>query len=186
MIFNAHSDLYGRHAFLSPSNYHWLNYNNEKLELRYAASVAAKRGTDLHALAHEAIRLGVRLARANRSLATYVNDAIGYKMDCEQILFYSDNCFGMADTICFRRNKLRIHDLKTGITATSEHQLEIYAALFCLEYSIDPFTIEFELRIYQRDEIRVFEPYPETIMDIMNTIIDFDKQIEAIKSSDRF
>jgi hypothetical protein len=186
MIFNAHSDLYGRHAFLSPSNYHWINYSDEKLELRFAAATAAKRGSDLHALAHEAIRLGVKLSRVNRALATYVNDAIGYKMVCEQTLFYSENCFGMADTICFRRNKLRIHDLKTGITSTSEHQLEIYAALFCLEYSIDPFTIEFELRIYQRDDIRVFEPYPESIMDIMNTIIDFDKQIEAIKSSDRF
>lgn len=186
MIFNAHSDLYGRHAFLSPSNYHWLNYNEEKLELRYAAAMAAKRGSDLHALAHEAIRLGVKLSRVNRALSTYVNDAIGYKMTCEQTLFYSENCFGMADTISFRRNKLRIHDLKTGITHTSERQLEIYAALFCLEYSIDPFTIEFELRIYQRDEIRVFEPHPETIMGIMDTIIDFDKQIEAIKSSDRF
>jgi hypothetical protein len=156
------------------------------LEARFIAAMAAKRGSDLHALAHEAIRLGIKLSRVNKSLATYVNDAIGYKMECEQTLYYSDNCFGTADTICFRRNKLRIHDLKTGIVQTSEHQLEIYAALFCLEYSIDPFEIEIELRIYQRDEIRVFESYPETIMEIMNTIINFDKQIEAIKSSDRF
>ena len=186
MIFNAHSDLYGRHAFLSPSNYHWLNYNDQKLEVRFISAMAAKRGSDLHALAHEAIRLGVKLSRVNKSLATYVNDAIGYKMECEQVLYYSDNCFGTADTICFRRNKLRIHDLKTGIVQTSEHQLEIYAALFCLEYTIDPFEIEIELRIYQRDEVRVFESYSETIMEIMNTIMDFDKQIESIKSSDRF
>jgi hypothetical protein len=186
MIFNAHSDLYGHHAFLSPSNYHWINYTDQKLEARFIAATAARRGSDLHDLAHEAIRLGVKLSRVNRSLATYVNDAIGYKMECDQILYYSNNCYGTADTICFRRNKLRIHDLKTGIVQTSEHQLEIYAALFCLEYSIDPFEIEIELRIYQRDEIRVFESYPETIMEIMNTIINFDKQIEAIKSSDRF
>jgi hypothetical protein len=148
--------------------------------------MAAKRGTDLHNLAHEAIRLGIKLSRVNKSLSTYVNDAIGFKMVCEQTLYYSDNCFGTADTICFRRNKLRIHDLKTGVVHTSEHQLEVYAALFCLEYSIDPFSIEIELRIYQRDEIKIFEPYSEIILDIMNRIIDFDQQIEAMKTSDRF
>lgn len=186
MIFNSHSDLSGKHAFLSPSSYHWLNYDGQKLEARFIAAMAAKRGSDLHALAHEAIRLGVKLSKTNQSLSTYVNDAIGYKMMCEQPLYYSDNCFGTADTICFRRNKLRIHDLKTGITPTSEHQLEVYAALFCLEYGVDPFGIEIELRIYQRDEIRVFEPFPELINEIMIRIIDFDQQIESIRASDRF
>lgn len=186
MIFNTHSDLLGKHAFLSPSSYHWLNYSDQKLADRFAASTAAQRGSDLHALAHEAIRLGIKLSRANQSLSTYVNDAIGYKMSCEQPLFYSENCFGTADTICFRRNTLRIHDLKTGVTPTSEHQLEVYAALFCLEYSTDPFTIDIELRIYQRDEIRVYVPFPETINDIMVKIIEFDQQIEEFKSSDRF
>ena len=185
MIFNSHSDLYGLHAFLSPSNYHWLNYNDQKLEARFVASMAAKRGSDLHNLAHEAIRLGVKLSKSNQSLSTYVNDAIGYKMECEQILYFSNNCFGTADTISFRRGKLRIHDLKTGIVPTSEHQLEVYAALFCLEYGIDPFSIEVELRIYQREEIRVFEPYPETIASIMEKIVDFDRQIEDLKASDR-
>lgn len=145
--------------------------------------MAARRGSDIHALAHEAIRLGIKLSRSNQSLSTYVNDAIGYKMSCEQILYYSDNCFGTADTISFRRNKLRIHDLKTGITPTSERQLEIYAALFCLEYQVDPFEIEIELRIYQRDEIKAFEPSPELIVSIMEKIIEFDQQIEAIKEA---
>jgi Protein of unknown function (DUF2800) len=181
MIFNQHLELRDKHAFLSPSAYHWLNYNDQKLEARYYSVMAARRGTDLHALAHEAIRLGVKLARSNQALSTYVNDAIGYKMTCEQVLYYSDNCFGTADTIAFRRNKLRIHDLKTGITATSPKQLEVYAAIFCLEYGASPFEIEIELRIYQRDEIRVFEPIPEAIYTIMETIIDFDKQIELIK-----
>lgn len=185
MIFNSHSELLDRHAFLSPSSHHWINYTNEKLETRFISAMAAKRGSDLHALAHEAIRLGVRLARSNQALATYVNDAIGYKMNCEQPLFYSENCFGRADTISFRRNKLRIHDLKTGIIPTSQHQLEIYAALFCLEYSVDPEQIEVELRIYQREEIKVFIPFPEMIIDIMNRIIDFDQQIEMLKASDR-
>lgn len=186
MLFNNHSDLSGKHAFLSPSNYHWLNYTDQKLEARFIAAMAARRGSDLHALAHEAIRLGVKLSRANKALSTYVNDAISYKMTCEQILFYSENCFGTADTICFRRNKLRIHDLKTGIVQTSEHQLEVYAALFCLEYGIDPFDIDVELRIYQRETVRIFEPYSESLYIIMDKIVDFDKQIEAFKASDRF
>lgn len=186
MLFNQHSGLKDRHAFLSPSNYHWLNYTDQKLEARYASFRSAKRGTDLHALAHEAIRLGVKLSRANMSLSTYVNDGIGYKMSCEQALVYSENCFGTADTISFRRNKLRIHDLKTGISATSFHQLEVYAAIFCLEYSIDPFSIEIELRIYQRDEIRVHQPFAETIVEIMDTIVRFDQQVEEMKASDRY
>lgn len=186
MLFNRHSDLQGKHAFLSPSNYHWLNYDDQKLEARYASYQSARRGTDLHALAHESIRLGVKLSKANKALSTYVADAIGYKMRCEQPLYYSDNCFGTADTIAFRRNKLRIHDLKTGIVATSFHQLMVYAAIFCLEYGIDPFDIEVELRIYQRDEIRVEIPFSETIMEIMDTIIRFDQQIEEMKASDRF
>lgn len=104
-------------------------------------------------------------------------------MNCEQTLYYSDNCFGTADTISFRRGKLRIHDLKTGITATSEKQLEVYAALFCLEYGISPFEIEIELRIYQRDEIRIYDAVAEAIMEIMDKIIEFDQQIEAIKEA---
>lgn len=183
MQFKKHPDLIGKHAFLSPSNYSWLNYNEQKLTARFYASQAARRGTDLHALATEAIRLGVKLSRSNQALSTYVNDCIGYKMSTEQTLYYSDNCYGTADAISFRRNTLRVHDLKTGITATSERQLEVYAALFCLEYAIDPAEIEIELRIYQRDEIRIFDPPPEAIFNIMQTIIEFDQYIESIKES---
>jgi hypothetical protein len=104
-------------------------------------------------------------------------------MSCEQVLYYSNNCFGTADTISFRRNKLRIHDLKTGITASSEKQLEVYAAIFCLEYGVSPLDVEIELRIYQRDEIRIFEPVPELILDIMEKIVEFDRQIESIKEA---
>lgn len=186
MRFNQHSHLQGKHAFLSPSNYHWLNYTEQKMEARYASYRSARRGTDLHALAHESIRLGIKLSRTNKALSTYVNDGIGYRMQCEQSLYYSDNCFGTADTIAFRRNKLRIHDLKTGIVATSFHQLEVYAAIFCLEYEITPLDIEIELRIYQRDEVRVHIPFAEAIVEIMETIIRFDQQVEDMKASDRF
>lgn len=183
MIFNSHSGLAGKHALLSPSNYHWLNYDDQKLEARFHSFLAARRGTDIHAFAHEAIRLRLKLSRANQALATYVADAIQYGMTCEQTLYYSDNCFGTADTLAFRRRKLRIHDLKTGITATSEKQLEVYAALFCLEYGIDPFEIDIELRIYQRDEIRVYEPIPEGILHIMDRIIYADQRIEELKEA---
>lgn len=181
MIFNQHLDLAGKHAFLSPSSPHWMNYDDQKLEARFHASMASRRGTDLHALAHEAIRLGVKLGKGNLALARYVNDGIGYKMVCEQPLYYSPNCFGTADTIVFRRNKLRIHDLKTGITATSEKQLEVYAALFCLEYGVSPFDIEIELRIYQRDDVRTFDCDPNGILYIMDRIIEFDQRLELIR-----
>lgn len=183
MNFNQHLGLVGKHAFLSPSNYHWLNYDEQKLESRYHAARAAQKGTDLHKLAHESIRLGIKLGRGNGALATYVADGIAYGMLCEQPLFYSENCFGCADTIQFRRNKLRIHDLKTGISATSEKQLEVYAALFCLEYGVDPYRIDIELRIYQRDEVRVFIPTPEYILEIMDKIIESDQQVQAIKEA---
>lgn len=183
MIFNSHSGLNGRHAFLSPSYYHWLNYDDQKLEARFTTVMAARRGTDLHALAHEAIRLGVKLSRGNQALSTYVADGIKYDMACEQPLYYSDNCFGHADTIGFRRRFLRIHDLKTGVTATSFKQHHIYTGIFCLEYGISPFDIDIELRIYQRDEIRVDVPDPELILSIMDKIIYFDQQIEKIKEA---
>ena len=186
MRFNQHSGLQGKHAFLSPSSYHWLNYNEQKLEARYASYQSARRGTDLHALAHEAIRLGIRLSRAHEALSTYVKDALGYKMQCEQSLFYSDNCFGTADTISFRRGQLRIHDLKTGIVATSFQQLKVYAAIFCLEYCVDPCSIEIELRIYQRDEVRVDTPFGEEIIEVMDKIVLFDQQVEQLKASERY
>lgn len=66
MNFNEHSDLTGKHAFLSPSNYHWINYSDVKLEARYIASMAAQRGTELHSFAHEAIRLGIKLPKSQK------------------------------------------------------------------------------------------------------------------------
>lgn len=57
-------------------------------------------------------------------------------------------------------------------------QLEIYAALFCLEYRINPKDIQIELRIYQNDEIIEYKPEPEEIIDIMNKIIHVDKILE--------
>lgn len=181
MLFNTHSNLAGTHAFLRPSNYHWINYDEDKLDRTFLASMAAQRGSDLHAFAHEAIRLGIRLPTRKTTLNMYVNDAIGYRMIPEQILYYSNNCYGSPDTIAFRRNVLRIHDLKTGVHEASEHQLEVYAALFCLEYRYSPFNIQIELRIYQSDEVRIYDADPDTIVHIMDRITTFDKRINALR-----
>lgn len=181
MIFNRHFELRDKHAFLSASKYSWINYDDEKLDRVYTASMAARRGDELHALAHELIRLREKLPGKSRTLNMYVNDAINYQMSPEQTLFYSDNCFGTADAISFRRNKLRIHDLKTGKTLTSVHQLEVYAALFCLEYRFKPFDIEMELRIYQNDEVQIYDADPDDIFHIMDKIVSFDKRINIMR-----
>lgn len=181
MRFNTHSNLAGSHALLSPSNYHWVNYDDQKIEARVIASFAARRGTELHDLAQKMIRLGVKLPRTTETLNQYVNDAIGFRMTPEVTLFYSMNCYGTADTIGFSKNKLRIHDLKTGITQTSVTQLEVYDALFCLEYGLKPTEIEHELRIYQNDEVRIYEGDPIMIMRIMDQIVYFDKYIDKMK-----
>ena len=63
-------------------------------------------------------------------------------------------------------------------------QLEIYAALFCLEYKIKPADIDIELRIYQSDDIMVFNPTVEDIVPIMDKIITSDKIISKIKAEE--
>ena len=149
--------------------------------MSYSKYLAAQRGTRLHEFAHECIQLGIKLPKTKKTLNLYINDAIGYKMTTEQILYYSENCFGTTDAISFRQNILRIHDLKTGSTPSSIRQLEVYAALFCLEYNMKPGTIGIELRLYQLDEILIHEPLPEDILYIMDKIIMFDKQLDKIK-----
>jgi hypothetical protein len=181
MNFNDHSNLEGRHAFLSPSNYHWVNYDDQKLQARFISAMAARRGTDLHDFAHKAITLGIRLPKTKSTINLYVNDGIGYRMSCEVGLFYSINCFGHADTVSFRNGKLRISDLKNGISPTSHKQLKVYAALFCLEYGVSPFDIVIELRIYQRDEVMLEVGNPQEIQEIMNKIVYFDDLIESMK-----
>ena len=182
MNWNKHLHLEGRHAFLSASKYHWLNYNEEKLISTYLVAEAASRGTKLHDLAKQLIVLGVKLPKNNLALNMYVNDAIGFKMLTEQVLFYSDNCFGTADAISFKKNLLRIHDLKTGVTPASMKQLLIYAAMFCLEYKVRPETIDTELRIYQNDDVLILNPEPQEISEIMLKIITYDKKINELKN----
>jgi hypothetical protein len=181
MRFNQHSLLAGKHAFLSASKSSWVNYEDDKLDRVFLSNMAAQRGTDLHDLANSLIRLGVRLPDTPSTMNLYVNDAIGFRMTSEQTLFYSPNCFGTTDAVSFRNNKLRIFDLKTGSLRTGERQLEVYAAIFCLEYGFRPHEIEIELRIYQNDEARIYEADPEVIAHIMSKIVAFDKRINQIK-----
>lgn len=178
MNFNTHSDLAGHHAFLSASKYHWTNYDEEKIDSTYLTHLAAARGSALHELAMNMIKLGVKMGRSQKTLNMYVNDAIGFRMTPEQVLKYSPNAFGTVDAISFRKNFLRIHDLKTGVTKCSMRQLLIYAAFFCLEYGFKPTQIEIELRIYQNDEIEILVPDPMDIINIMDKIVLFDQIIE--------
>lgn len=184
MQWNTHFRLNGQHAYLSASKWHWINYDEAKLAVAYERNLAAQRGTELHEFAASAIRLGQKLKGSKQTLSMYVNDAIGYRMTPEQVLYYSDNCFGTADAISFRNGLLRIHDLKTGTTPAHIEQLLIYAALFCLEYKYKPSSIDMELRIYQNDEVLCHCPSAEEIDPIIDKIVTFDKLIETIKSEE--
>jgi len=186
MNFNKHFNLEGRHAFLGASKYHWINYDEDKLISSYQNFIKVQRGTELHDLAKQLIRLGVKLPKSKKTLNMYVNDAIGYQMTPEQPLFYSENCFGTADTISFKNNFLRIHDLKTGDTPAHMEQLMIYEALFCLEYDMDPNKFESELRIYQLDEVMVSSPDPKDIEFIMDKIIFFDKKLNTMREEGNY
>lgn len=165
MKFHDHSNLEGCHAFLSPSQWHWLNYDDDRLKERYKTIQAAQQGTELHAFAAKCIELKQRLPRSPKTLNLYVNDAITYHMEAEKILYYSDNCFGTADSISFKNNFLRIHDLKTGELKAHMEQLEVYAALYCLEYHVDPNKIEIELRIYQSNEVGILNTQSDYVRD---------------------
>lgn len=181
MIFNKHLNFEGQHAFLGASKYHWINYTEAKVVESYSKFMAAQKGTVLHEFAAQCIRLDQKLPKSQKTINMYVNDAIGFKMRPEQILFYSENCFGTADAISFRHNLLRIHDFKSGVTPAKMEQLEIYTALFCLEYKIKPVDIEIELRLYQSDEIIVHTPTSEDIVPIIDKIVTFDKVIKKMK-----
>ena len=184
MIFNDHSKLAGLHATFSPSQSSWLRYDDDKAIEVYANRKASEMGTRLHAWAAETIKLGLKQPKSKKTLYNYVNDAISYRMSPEVVLFYSERFFGTADAISFRNNFLRIHDLKTGKIKADMEQLEVYAALFCLEYKIKPGDIEMELRIYQNDEIIYHKPTAEDILPIMDKIVHLNKLLERLEGEE--
>lgn len=186
MSFKQPYEIRNKHAFFAPSKHTWLRWDTEKIITAWNNAQAAQLGTELHEHAEKCIKYGTKLLDKKTTLGMYVNDAIEYKMDTEVPLYYGDLCFGHADALCFRRKKLRIFDLKTGlVTAGSMDQLLIYAALFCFNrpelikndwvftgIETDPKTISFDLRIYQFDQAICYEPTGEEIEEIMNIIID--------------
>lgn len=180
MQFNRHPNLEGLHAPFSASKSSWLRYDDEKAVDTYRNLKASEMGTILHAWAKSTIDLGIKQPRSNKTIYAYVNDAIGYKMSTEVVLYYSDRFFGTADAICFRNNTLRIHDLKTGKTPAHMEQLEVYAAYFCLEYKVRPSDIKMELRIYQNDEVLYHIPTAEDIGPIMDKIVHLNKVLEKV------
>lgn len=214
MIFNDHYKLEGKHAFLGASKYQWLNYDDETLEARYISQYSQQIGTVIHAYAADLIKHRIKLHKSDRvaiqaelvrhgipdyafdanhildNLVPYVNDGIAFKMQPEQVLYYSDICFGTADTIQYydKKRKLEIHDLKTGSIPAHWEQLEIYAALFFLEYGkrldIRPGDIEIELRIYQNGETNIFKPETNEIVPFIDAITVANKHIFKIFQED--
>lgn len=214
MNWNSHSNLIGKHALFSPSGYHWLNYDisDETVDLvfkKYKAQYSTIIGTTLHSYAEKRIRYRLRMYKTEKNnvlmylldagiplsvidldsmfenLLHYVNDAIGFQMDPEVVLYYTENCFGTTDAIFFRNKELRIHDYKSGIVPAHIEQPLIYAALFCLEYGIKPMDISTHLRIYQMNEIIEDEPDPESIQKTMNQIVTLDKIVTKWKAEDK-
>lgn len=180
MKFTPHFGVQGHHARLSASKYSWLNYDFDQLERLLVTNDAAVRGTRLHALAQEMIKMGIQARNSKLTFNMYVNDCIGYRMDPEVVLFYSIDCFGTVDAISFRKRVLRVSDLKTGTGPTSMKQLLIYVALFCLEYNFDPFLDmdRIEMRIYQNDEVRLELADAADVKYVIEKIKNFVEYIE--------
>lgn len=180
MNFVKHLRLEGAHAPFSPSQPFWLRYDDEKAIDIYNNKKASEMGTKLHHWAKETIDLGIKQPKSKKTLYAYVNDAIGFGLSTEVVLYYSDRFFGTADAIGFNGKLLRIHDLKTGKIPAKMEQLLVYAALFCLEYNVKPGDIEYELRIYQNDEVEIFNPTAEDILPIMDQIKHLDKLLAKL------
>ena len=205
MNWNQHRNLEGSHAFLSASKYSWLTKTNEEIVQSYTNSFAQSIGTLSHAFAADYIRFREKLKKSDSrtlkmdlmrrgipeyaidirsffpTVMRYVNDSIDYMMDPEVLLYYSDLCFGTADSIQVSNGVLRIHDLKTGTTVAKIDQLKIYAALFYLEYGQKPERLRTELRIYQSDDILVHEPEVEEIREVMDAIVEKDRVLQKLK-----
>lgn len=203
MIFEEHSELEGKHAVFAPSSPHWLRYDPDRLLDYYINSCSASIGTALHELAAELITAEQTLKKTDTTFVSfhlsksgfdkkmirrfigpffpmfriYVNDAISLNMKSEVKLYYSDYFFGTADAIQFYDSNrlLRVHDLKTGTTPAKMEQLEVYAALYCLQYKVDPLQIRFELRLYQGEEVLVHNPDPSEIRQICDIIVKQNK-----------
>jgi hypothetical protein len=139
-------------------------------------------GIEQHRYAAICIEEGIVQDDETTTVGMYINQCLQYRMSAEVVLFYSPNAFGTVDAIAYRHRRLRISDLKTGVSRTSEHQLEVYASLFCLEYKIDPFSMrDIELRIYQDQTVRQYSGDPYFIKGIMDKIVKFDLVLNTLR-----
>lgn len=187
MLWNDHWRLEGQHAFLGASKHHWINYDEAKLRRTHANHKKAKEGDELHELASTLIKKRIKL-RGNHTLAAYVNDAIGFRMDPEVKLVFNEILFGTVDAIHFdmKTKRLRIHDLKTGLHPANMNQLKIYCALFFLEYGkllrLKPHDVEMIMRIYQNDEVIEMIADPDEIVAIMEKGKTFAKLVAELES----
>lgn len=143
---------------------------------------AALEGVEQHRFAAICIEEKIVQDDETTTVGLYINQCIQYKMSAEVVLFYSPNAFGTVDAISYRYRVLRISDLKTGVTRVSEHQLEVYAALFCLEYKIDPFSLRgIELRLYKDGRVFPYDADPHFIKGIMDKIEHFDLVLNQLR-----
>lgn len=210
MNFNRHFAQEGKHAILSASSWRWINDDKDSLVKRITSSYAQSIGTILHGLAYRHIKYRIKMNKYDKknvmlellsngipgividtidfdrmfeNLMTYVNDGVGFKLFPEVVLYYSDNFFGTADAIGFNENDriLRIHDYKSGVIPAHIEQLEIYAALFCLEYRFKPHEIDIHLQIYQGADVLYHNPEPGEIKEIIDKIVDYDKFLNQIR-----
>lgn len=99
-------------------------------------------------------------------------------------LYYSENCYGIADAINFTNNFLRIHALRTKHEPADMKQLLIYDALFCLKHGIKPCDIQIENRIYQNDDVLIANPTFEDIDSTIEKIKEFDRVVREVKSGE--
>lgn len=182
MNWKDYSGLSNTHAFLSPSRYYWINYDDEKLLEAFRNHKRAALGTRLHKLAAELITLARIQPQNAESFNMFVNDGIGFGMTPEVLLYYSPRCYGTADAISFKDKVLRIHDLKTGdsqVPPGATKQVLIYAALFCLDYEISPLDLKsIILRIYQNGDVLEMLPEREKLLEMTRRIIEADKLLK--------
>lgn len=161
-----------------------MRYSDAKLAETFSNHIAAAKGTALHEYACMAIRLKQKQAAVKKTLNMYINDALKYEMDPEVLLYYSNYCYGTADAIGLNGDLLRIHDLKTGVTPAHMDQLRIYAAIFCLEYDVVPGDIDFELRIYQNDDVVKEKSSTNDIAHVMDRIVTANRILNAMSDEE--
>lgn len=206
-LWNDHSkDIpEGTHAIIGASKYAWVNYDRESLENSVVSYYSPAIGTILHGLVSKLIRTKIKVNRTEArklillellingiprnvidvdqyvdAFTAFVNDAISYDMQSEQPVKYSGVAFGTSDAIQFypKKSLLRVHDYKSGTGKVKMTQLYIYAAFFCLEYHMRVMDLNFELRIYQMNDILVCNPEPQEILDIMDILASHTKIVE--------